>query len=384
MRVTVQEEAPLEPTLPLEIHGFVSQGFINTTANNYLAESERGSFEFAEAGINFTKGLTDELRVGIQLFAHELGPLGNYSPQFDWFYLDYRFRDWFGIRAGRTKLPFGLYNETNDIDAARVPVLLPQSLYPAHHRDFLLAQTGAEAYGNVALGEVGTLEYRAYGGTFHTQPGAPPPPGVTVSDVSVPYVFGGRLMWMTPVDGLQIGGTAQKLRIDADYHLSPELLSVFQAIGLVPADVMGVLETEFRVTLWVASLEYAANDFLFSLEYGRWIGEFDSRAPLLLPPHVVNERYYGMVSYRVTPWFTPGIYYSAYYPNMEKRRGRENYQHDAALTLRYDLTANWLLKLESHYMKGTAGLEPSLNDGKERPDLSENWGVFLVKTTAYF
>ena len=64
-------------------------------------------------------------------FTHDLGPLGNYRTRFDWFYLDYRFWDWLGVGAGRTKVPFGLYNESSDVDAARVPVLLPQSVYPA-------------------------------------------------------------------------------------------------------------------------------------------------------------------------------------------------------------------------------------------------------------
>src|SRR4051812_33431360 len=152
----------------LQIHGFVSQGFIKTTKNNYLAPSARkqGSFDFTEVGVNFTKPLGDRLRVGLQIFAHDLGPLGNYAPQLDWYYVDYRFFDWFGIRAGKTKLPWGLYNETNDIDAGRVPVLLPQSVYPVSSREFLFAQTGGELYGDLRLGPVGALEYRLYGGTI--------------------------------------------------------------------------------------------------------------------------------------------------------------------------------------------------------------------------
>jgi hypothetical protein len=95
-----------------------------------VADSKHGSAEFSEAGINFTKGLTPDLRVGIQLFTHDLGPLGKYRTQFDWYYLDYRFRDWFGVRAGHLKIPFGLYNDCSDFDSARIPVLLPQSVYP--------------------------------------------------------------------------------------------------------------------------------------------------------------------------------------------------------------------------------------------------------------
>ena len=49
-----------------EAHAFVSQGFIVTSANDYLADSSRGSFEFAEAGITVSSALSDRLRVGAQ------------------------------------------------------------------------------------------------------------------------------------------------------------------------------------------------------------------------------------------------------------------------------------------------------------------------------
>src|SRR5262249_42705161 len=151
----------------LQAHGFVSQGYILTTDNNYLAKSTHGSFEFAEVGLNFTATLTEKLRAGVQLFARDLGPVGNYSAKADWFYLDYRFADWLGVRAGRTKIPFGLYNDISDIDAARVPILLPQSVYPIQNRDYLLAQTGVELYGRLPTGSAGTLDYRLYGGTIY-------------------------------------------------------------------------------------------------------------------------------------------------------------------------------------------------------------------------
>jgi hypothetical protein len=327
------EEASPSITDSIEVHGFVSQGFIKTSGNNYLAESKRGSFEFTEVGINFTKGLTDDLRVGMQLFAQDLGPNGDYKPRFDWYYLDYRLRDWFGIRAGRTKIPFGLYNDSGDVDAARVPILLPQSLYPIDHRDYLLAQTGGEAYGNFRLGMAGSLEYRIYGGTLFADPPAKSDNGSTVSKFSVPYVFGGRLMW-SPLEGLQLGASYQALRFDWQYNLDSSLVAPLQGAGIIPADSTGAIATKFRVKLWVASLEYQLGNLLLSAEYGRWIGEFESAAPLLLPPHTTNERYYLMASYRVASWFTPGIYYSAYYSNVEKREGREMRQHDLAAFVR--------------------------------------------------
>lgn len=382
---SAQVDAPLLEESPVQVHGFVSQGFILSAENEYLAKSKRGSFEFTEAGINFTKQLTQSLRVGLQLFAHDLGPIGSYSPQLDWYYLDYRAWDWLGLRVGRIKMPFGLYNELNDIDVARVPILLPQSIYPVDHREFLFAQTGGEVYGDIRLGAAGALEYRAYGGTLFAETPVPPAPGVSVTDFGVPYLYGARLLWSTPLQGLTAGVSGQAVRFDADYVLDPAVLAALQAAMVLPPEQEVLLPVEFRVTRWIASLTYAAFDWDLTAEYSRWTGEFYSRAPAVFPPHTVNERYYVMASYRVNSWFTPGLYYSGYFQDVEDRRGREAYQHDVAATTRYDLNAHWILKLEGHFMRGTAALDnPRLNDGVARPELAPTWGVFLVKTTAYF
>lgn len=379
---------PVEPS-DLQIHGFVSQGYVKTTENNYLAESARpqGSVDFTEVGINFTMPLGDKLRVGLQLFAHDLGPLGNYAPQLDWYYVDYRFFDWLGVRAGKTKLPWGLYNEANDIDAGRVPILLPQSLYPVANRESLFAQTGAEIYGDIPLGAAGSLEYRLYGGTIF----------VNTNDASeqlrgfdVPYEGGGRLMWRPPVEGLQLGGSAQVLRFDFDFTPTPEQQAQLQMAGQLPADYDGTISFEIPAKLWVASVEYQREHLLLAAEYGRTYLSYTTN--LLIPEtKMVSQGGYVMASYQVAPWFTPGLYYSLLLPNIHRQvpagqdpHPRSSFQHDVAATLRYDITPNWLVKLEGHYMHGTAGLTSALNDNKPLDDLAMDWGVFLFKTTGYF
>jgi len=379
-----EQDVPTPLESPVAVHGFASVGFVKTTKNNYLGNSERGSFEFTEVGVNFTKELTERFRAGIQLFARKLGSVGGYSAQFDWFYLDYRFADWLGIRAGRTKLPFGLYNETSDVDAARVPVLLPQSLYPIQNRDFLLAQTGVELYGFVSLDDGGDLHYRAYGGTLNFDPqyeGA----GDTIKKVSTPYVVGGRLMWGAPLQGLQLGGSVQVLRLDLDYLAPDASLAPLRTAGLLPAGFSGIVSAKVPAVLLVASVEYAVDELLLSAEYGRWRTHVESTLPVLFPETTTwNERFYGMASYRVSSWLAPGAYYSAYFPNADQRNRRDKYQHDIAATLRFDLNAFWLLKLEGHFIYGTAALDSSLNGNVPRSSLERDWGLFLVKTTAYF
>lgn len=366
--------------LSFEAHGFVSQGFIKTTANNYLASSHRGSFELSEVGINFTSQVTEKLRVGMQLFARDLGPLGNYSAKMDWFYLDYRLRDWLGFRAGRVKLPFGLYNEVSDIDSARVPILLPQSVYPLVERDFLLAQTGMELYGYLNLNRGGALDYRAYVGTIYidlsNRIGAP----VQVSQLQNPYIVGGRLLWETPLDGLRLGGSLQALRLDFDLSIPATSAVGFYRISAV---------------LWLLSLEYARHDWLLSAEYGRWHLSNQSDQAALLQPDRVAEQGYVMASTRVRSWLQPGVYYSVLFPDVARAslassvRGdhagsRADMQHDVAATLRFDINSHWIIKLEGHYMHGTAGLQEQLNDNAALGTLTKDWGVALVKTTAFF
>ncbi|HEX3344254.1 MAG TPA: hypothetical protein VHS09_06760, partial [Polyangiaceae bacterium] len=240
----------------VEVHGFASQGFLVTKGNNYLdTDSTHGSFQFSEVGINFTKSLTDKLRLGVQLFAQDFGPTGSYDIKADWFYVDYHWRDWLGFRAGRVKIPFGLYNEVQDIDSARVAVLLPQSVYPEQNRNYLLAQTGVELYGYAKLGAGGgALDYRLYGGTIFLDTTTPSSSPYQLSSFNVPYLAGGRLLWETPLEGLRIGGSAQTLRLDAT------VVDGAMSAGLqIPA------------ILSVGSVEYAHGDLVLAAEYSRWI-----------------------------------------------------------------------------------------------------------------
>lgn len=363
----------------VEIHAFVSQGYLHSTDNDYLGPSERGSFEFTEAGINFTHAANDRLRVGLQIFAHDLGPLGNYSPQFDWYYLDYLFWDWLGFRAGRTKVPFGLYNEFLDIDAARVSVLMPQSVYPSAAREFLLAQTGAELYGYAPLGVAGRLEYRIYGGTIFLNPDSI---SANLRDFTVPYMMGARLMWL-PIDGLSIGGSIQRLRLEFDYLPTPEELAQFQMSGALPEDFMGPIASRLPAWLWVASAEYQAGDLLIAAEYteSRTRLEGDLAGPCT---RAVGRGAYASASYRVLPWLSPGAYFSALVPDACGRTGPAKRQYDAAATLRFDVTEHWLFKVEGHFMSGTAQLDSRLNDDRPNSELTSEWGLLLLKTTAYF
>jgi hypothetical protein len=356
------------------VHAFVSQGYIKSTGNDYLVASKgAGSFDFSEAGINFTAQLTDKFRVGMQLFAYEQGKLGQYATSADWYYLDYHYRDTFGIRAGRLKMPLGFYGDIADIDAARVPVLLPSGVYPAVNRDLLLAQTGAEIYGYLRLGSFGALSYRLFGGSLQivlpSQAGSP----TQISDYGVPYVGGGRLLWEAPLEGLRIGLTGVALRARAT--------AVFPGAGS-PAPMLDESEDFYY---GIGSIEYTVHDLLLQAEFASSRSVLSSDNQSLAPNRVlVSEAGYGLAAYRVRRWLEPGIYYSlAYYDrNLGAEQDDRNVQHDLAATLRFDVNNFWIVKVEGHFMHGTE----LINAGSPQDVLTNpvDWGVFLVKTTGYF
>lgn len=353
----------------LEAHGFASQGFLVTTGNEYLVpDSKRGSFQLSEVGLNFSKTLTDNLHFGVQFFAKNFSAAGSYLPQVDWFYLDYRAKDWLGLRFGRLKIPFGLFNEVNDIDSARVPILLPQSFYPQQARSFLFAQTGAELYGSLRASAAGALEYRLYGGTIYIDPKLVVPVGSPIQlSFNVPYTFGGRLLWETPLGGLRFGASYLRLHLD----------SVAFIPGAEPIDIAN------DSWLAAASVEYVVSIVSLTAEYGRGHTDQKSIAPGA-QINTVSESAYIMASCAPAAWFQPAVYYSLGFPDVSQRKGLSNKQHDVSLTLRFDVNEHWLIKAEGHYMAGTTGLVNPLRLGPPPADPARHWGVFLLKTTAFF
>ena len=88
-----------------------------------------------------------------------------------------------------------------------------------------------------------------------------------------------------------------------------------------------------------------------------------------------------------------GGYYSEYYANKEDRDGKyykpdhSAWQKDTCLSLRFDMSDQWLIKLEGHYINGTAIILKTHNQVNFDPDnidLTEEWMLFGIKLTFNF
>ena len=375
------------------IHGFLSQGYMGSQHYDYLAGSSGGTFQFSEMGINFSSEVGRELRIGAQFFARDLGSLGNNAIELDWAYGDYSWQDWLGFRAGKIKLPYGLYNESRDIDALRTAVLMPQGVYDQRFRDLLVGFTGAAIYGTTPYRSWGAFDYIAMGGSTNMATDGPAASALnsegfgvfTVGALQVEHVAGGALVWNAPTIGLRAGASITHVHWGADYVLSEGSLAALAPLGGRPVESMESKNTR----LITDSLELTVGDLMLAAEYSIWLGDLESR---FLYNKMDRESWYGLASYRINEWLEAGTYYSVFYPDADDRDGRalvasdpavpryRAYQKDWTTSLRFDMSDFWILKGEVHFIRGTGSLlaNDNLADG------DEHWILFTAKTSFVF
>jgi hypothetical protein len=386
--------------LGVDVHGFLSQGYLKSSDYNYHADTDDGTFQFNEVGINFGKDLTEKLHIGMQLFSRDLGKTGNNDITIDWAYADYRWKDWLGFRAGKIKMPQGLYNETRDVDALRTWIFLPASVYPETLRDLNLSLMGAGAYGNVDMGGLGGLSYQALGGTvdvdddderlnYHLRAASQNLTDLESTSIDVDWRYALGLVWDTPLDGLRLGGTYNETKLSSDAKI--------ENAGPM-GDTTLVNLTEFNyIRNTVASVEYTWNDLLLVAEYITTVYDFeDDNGREVTHTNQRTDGWYLGSSYRLTDWLEIGGYYSEQYNNVDDRDGDSEKEYnpshrawlkDVCLTTRFDINEYVSIKLEGHAFEGTDSLFPIDNvpeDGQEWFDDGESWYLLAAKVTYTF
>ncbi|MCP4600289.1 MAG: hypothetical protein GY847_07115 [Proteobacteria bacterium] len=381
-------------SLEMHFHGFASQGYMHSTANNYRMKTEDGTFNMTELGLNISTNLSDRLRIGMQLFAQTLGEVGEFDIVLDWGYFDYLFADWLGVRAGRIKVAHGLYNELARVDSGQVSVLMPQAIYSFNFFGlpadvFLTSLNGVSVYGNFSIGALGGLEYQAFVGALNTF-------SVIAfqgeAEARSKRFEGGALTWVTPLPGLRLGGSMFHCTLSLSASLGLEEIEQMESLGILPENHMSELRFDTsNLIAWVAFIEYNDYGFLLAAEYSRWTGKFTGPWDDFTRLTGLNdERFYVQLAYRFTEWFQLGTYYSVFFPYSEDRKGKterfskesDAWWKDLSLTLRFDINEYWLVKLEGHYMDGTAVIYSYLNPDENK--IEEKWGLFMVKTTVSF
>ena len=429
----------------LSISGFVSQGYMKTDNNNWFGQEESGSFDFSEFGMNFNFS-KNRLRIGAQITARDIGEFGNNELFLDWAHGDYKFKDYFGIRVGKCKLPFGFYNAGRDIDMLRIPVMLPSSVYDESRRDISNSYRGAGIYGNISSA-VGDFEYELWYGISEIKGAGMYEKGIisamgsiidSFMSVSAPRLIeehfgfpkdsvkglkydmdtilnsdnmdvgntatpGISIRWMPSFfEGLRIGISTQSVDPDVTIPVNIDADILFVNGTVIPFEKKGTIffnaKPEYVVLF---SGEYIFNKWMFASEYVMYKLDYDliyegfepldmSSIPELSKFTVSPRGWYLQANYEISDMFSAGIYYSEYYPDRADKKGSKlkqsgidahrAWQKEIVPTLRIDFNKNMLLKLETHFINGTAQLLTDFNP----EGMSKNWILYTAKITFNF
>jgi hypothetical protein len=335
----------------IQIHGFASQGYLRSNHYDYLgAETEDGTVEFNEFGLNVISNLADNLRLGIQFLARDLGDAGNDEIKVDWALGDYRYRNWLGVQIGKLRRALGLYNQSRDVDAARTGVFLPLSVYNENFRVPQEAIKGIGLYGTLPGGFEYQLQYGSLGSDWERQlRESPNAENVQANDDS--YVA--YLVWNAPLDGLKLVGRYDYMGWSSDW-VQGDTTMEFET------DRDGFLVgTEYTYGNLTCAAEYVQVEFVMN------DGAFDWTI----------ESYYGLVTYRFTDWLELGTSYSISYENNDDKEGdrfaaqgtprAQAWNKDLAISARFDLNESWIVKLEGHWINGLYGVSGYGDDPSE-------------------
>ena len=369
----------LEAFDSVQIHGFASQSMFLTSGNNMFGPSiSKPNFDFTELGVNASWVPLPNLRLAMQVLSRRAGGLGNDgAPDIDFGLIDYGFNfdnDYrFGIRAGRVRVPYGLYNDTRDVAFTRPSILLPQSIYFESSRSFTISTDGlllyaqsSKPWGNLTLEVAGSYprsdnkdtQYdflgRVSSGTLR------PNPGVI-----------GRLNYESYDKSLRFALTGA--RISMDYHQK-------YATDQIP-------KGDINFDPVVISAQYNAEKFSLTSEYSYWL--FNNTSYNLKQN---GESYYFQAAYRFYPQWEVMARYDAFYLNTDDESGkafRASGQGPAfsqfakywTVGLRYDINRWTMIRAEYSYINGTALLPPQgfVNHETGIPEYSKTtqyWDMF--------
>ena len=388
----------------LRINGFISQGYMKTFENNWLAtDSVDGTFQINEVGVAFNAPVSNKLHIGIQFLARDLGDEGNNEVRLDWAYGDYRFHDSFGLRLGKTKMPIGLYNTERDSDFLRQMSFLPQSIYDENRRNLMVASQGLQIYGNIPMGPAGDLDYAAHYGQINFPDDSPTLDAFldfanqgdfmmggtgTWNQISADneFVYGAQLIYNTPLDGLRLAGSYFEGKAD------------FALTDITDPDPTnaGNLRVEIQ-DMYVVSLEYSSPWFTLASEYTQFKQPAELNGQLMqFGPSGISQGMYGMLTVPM-----PGLdqlsftfLYDVYYSDKDDksgdiqagRTGQPAYYYfrkDSGLAARYDINSNWLIKAEYHKINGADLLLPYYNQPYSTP-VAKHWDYYIIKTSFNF
>lgn len=370
-----------------QMHGFVSQGYTLTSDYNAYGHSNgNGSLDFTEIGVNVLGHVQPNLLMAVQGLYRNGGGSDREGFRLDFANLDYSLpvgeRALVGIRLGRVKNPFGLYNDTRDMVWTRPGVFLPQSVYldSLALRQAMISSDGGLLYHRYAIGDHALkTEFVVSEPLDHTG-------GATEFLTGIPNAngeLGGRPLF--------IGRMGYEWR-EGRFRL---LFSVVDLDRDFRSATPGAPSGNIKAFYPLASAQLNLEHWTFTGEYGRITATRSGFTPGGALLENTSESFYVQGQYRFTQDWTALLRYDSFTANVKDRDGSATalltglprqrfFAHDLTAGLHWEFIRNWLIAAEYHTIWGTGWVSPVDNPDLNQKNGPERWNLFSIMLSYRF
>lgn len=370
-----------------QLNGFASQGYTLTSGYNFYGHSRTGgSLDFTEIGVNVLGHIHPNVLIAAQGLYRNAGG----SDQED-FRLDYANLDWHltigdrsmaGIRLGRVKNPFGLYNDTRDMAWTRPGVFVPQSVYfdSLALRQPMISSDGGLLYGRYAFGDHAITTELVISDPLDNSGGA------------IQFLTG-----IPNVNGRMEGRPLLVGRMGYQW-LEGRFRLLFSVVDLdrnFDSSTPGVPSGNVKAFYPLASAQLNLEDWTLTAEYGQVNTNRSGFTPGEIAAENTSESFYVQAQYRFRQNWSTLLRYDSFTVNIDDRDGRQSaaltglprhnfYARDLTVGLRWEISRDWLLMSEYHSVWGTAWVSPLDNPGLRQSTGPDRWDIFALMLSFRF
>lgn len=381
-----EEEAPGN----VQWHGFFGQALMRSTHNNLFGHSkERFSADYTEAGINGSWRAHPNWLLSAQLLGRQAGASDPGKLRLDYAFVSYT--PWadengrLAIIVGKSKLPYGLYNDTRDTPSARPSILLPQSIYLDRLRDSYQSGPGLHLQAEQNVG-AGSLSLRFASFKWVDAGGRTAVLGLLGASANGDFAgkqsWTSQLMYQSANEKFRAGLTEARIRL----RYQP---------GVGDAPVFGDGQVEFSPRLWSAQWQEErwslTGEYLTRrMKYGNFGPAVDNNIP--------GKSYYLQGIWHAAPAWDVLLRRDIYLMDSSDPSGTRfaatpaararglsawsRYAKDWTVGVRHRFAPGWQVAGELHRIEGTGWMP--LADNPNPRETGKDWNLLMFQLSYQF
>lgn len=367
----------------LQVHGFLSQGLINSEDSDFVNDEKNTSFELTEVGINASYQISPTLRAAGQVVYINGGNRYAEGPRLDYLLLDwsaYQAEHWqANLLFGRFKNDNWLYSSTRDVPHTRPSIVLPQSVYFDGFRDIAVGGDGVALLLKHNDETYGEFEFDISFGTSNL---SSKQTEIILSefaqgDMNHDYDLQASVYWQPLETQWRLGLAV----LDSDFSYNS-------------ADVDAFQDADITLQRFIVNGLYEAENWEFSIEAFQERFVLDGFYSPGFHQDNLGQGAYVQTRYQLNENIKLLARAERFFADKNDKNGKKReaqtgapsyfgFQHDFVLGMTYNLSNNAQIQFEHHWYQGTARLTPVVLPNGTIND-SKNWQTWAVQFMYWF